>query len=377
MLYKDSSLDDLRDPLFWQSVCPFLTCSETRWPVAGDPEVDSSHIRRGLLGPASRAMQTRGFFAIDSTQFEMDLRREHLIALLARGVMELMRCGFPPLYILMFDEAWVLTSVLSAFIPGACSIEGEGDLEAAPLACHVGDFYVFAVLSAKQQLSLGNDAYVSVYRPGPPHRDRPTAGPSSFSGASLMPQYCSIWLALTPATTSNSCLYCVPIACDEGYYLKGDAAATVEAPLRIEACVAQPLQQGSMLCFSHRLLHWGSAMQPQGTMLLEEDGSSDYVAAPPRIAFTTAFAQTKFEAAYFDHDKYPIDGTTPLALRLALVAGQSVQYEHLAPLDKHSLALTRRIFHAQKGMVSDTYYEKISSACQMLSFVKRNQRAAK
>lgn len=334
------------------------------------------------MGPASRAMQTCGFFAIDSTQFEMDLRREHLIALLARGVMELMRCGFPPLYILMFDEAWVLTSVLSAFIPGACSIEGEGEggLEGSQLAGHVGDFYVFAVLSAKQQANLGSDAYVSVYRPGPPHRDRPTAGPSSFSGTSLMPQYCSIWLALTPATTSNSCLYCVPISCDEGYYQKGDAAATAEAPLRIEACVAQPLQQGSMLCFSHRLLHWGSALQPHGTTLLEEDSASispAYIAAPPRIAFTTAFAQTKFEAAYFDHVKYPIDGTTPLALRLALVAGQSVQYEHLAPLDKHSLALTRRIFHAQKGMVSDTYYDKISSACQMLLFVKRNQRATK
>ena len=364
ILYKDCSVDELTDPSTWIAICPFLSCTVTR------SEVDGSSINHNLIASAGRQMTTRGYFSVPPEQF--DLKRTDLVALLARGVLELMKHGFPPLFILMYDQSWELTRIIQEFVPAAC---GEGG---QPRPRHVGDFYVFAVLNAREQESLGPESFKSCYRPTGPHRDRPTAGPSSFSPL-LMPQYCSIWLALSDATTSNSCLYVVPLARDKGYYLSGDAhGPSADEPVRIESCIAQPLKAGGLLCFSHRLLHWGSALQQWA---LEEDGlrseegeeEPTAAAALPRIAFTTAFAQDSFEQSYFSEERFPMDGSTPLSLRLGLVAGQSIQYEHLAPLAKHELALTRRIFHAQKEMLSSTYFEKISSACQWLTFLQRTK----
>jgi len=369
ILYKDCSVDELTDPSTWLAICPFLTCSVTRSELD-----DGSSINGQLIASAGRQMKSRGYFSVPPEQF--DLKRTNLVELLARGVLELMKHGFPPLFILMYDESWLMTRIIQQFVPAAC---GEGG---QPRPRHVGDFYVFAVLNAREQASLGPESFKQRYRPSGPHRDRPTAGPSTFSPL-LMPQYCSIWLALSDATTSNSCLYVVPLASDKGYYLSGDAHGSeggVDEPVRIESCIAQPLKAGGLLCFSHRLLHWGSALEQwaleeDGLRSSEEDGEDEPAEAEalPRIAFTTAFAQDSFEQSYFSEERFPMDGSTPLSLRLGLVAGQSIQYEHLAPLAKHELALTRRIFHAQKDVLSSTYFEKISSACQWLTFLQRTK----
>ena len=354
-LYRDCSLDDLGDEALWQKICPFLTCSVEPFSSRGG----GSTIRPALAASAAGQLQTRGYFSIDAAHFDFVERQTHLVALLARGVMELMRHGFPPLFVLLYDEAWELTRIVEQFIPGTCG--GHS---------HVGDFFVFAVLNAEEQQAMGVDAYIATYRPSGPHRDRPTAGPASFDAK--VPAYVSIWLALSDATTNNSCLYVVPLAQDAGYYLAGDGDQNGNVPLRIDACIAQPLKQGGMLCFSHRLLHWGSALEQWA--LEEEDREKAPNASLPRIAFTTAFSKNSFEAPYFCHERFPLDGTTPLALRLGLVAGQSIQYEHLNKLTKHQLALTRRIFHAQKSVLAECYYEKISNACQMLTFLKQRER---
>ena len=346
LLYKNCNLEKLRDASFWKALCPFMSCDEVQVDVQGC-------IASRLGTEASDQMKERGYFQIRPTQFELETRRKDLIDLLAQAVMKLMQNGWPPIFALMFNEAWELTRIVDAFIGGA-SMGGESK--------HVGDFYVFAVLNKADLVKLGTNAFDSCYKPGPPHRDRPTAGPSSFT-ASLMPHYTSAWVALTDANTSNSCLYCVPKADDTGYFSPGDAT---DPNLRIDACVAQPLRAGGMLAFSHRLLHWGSALQQWA---IEEENPPKL----PRIAFTTAFAHSSFEEPYFCHRRFPLDGTTPLDLRLGLVAGQQIQYSHLSPLSKHQLALTRRILHAKRAWLSDTYFDKVSSQCQMLAFVEKMQ----
>jgi hypothetical protein len=179
---------------------------------------------------------------------------------------------------------------------------------------------------------------------------------------------------------------------------------------------ALPLHVGSLLTFSHRLLHWGSNPQPiysvsdsmracvkqQQQRKLEDTAANATVsplapvedgfigstisagkytfkvnqmkAAPvrERIALTLAFADPSFEAPYFDHSLY--GPYPPLGLRLGLIAGQMIQYEHLAPLDKHHLGLYRRIFHSQKRYFLEKYFEKNSSTCQFLAFQMKQRR---
>ena len=59
---------------------------------------------------------------------------------------------------------------------------------------------------------------------------------------------------------------------------------------------------------------------------------------------------------------------------MGLVCGQSIQYEHLEPLAKYDLALIRRIFHSQKTFFNEEYYLKITSQCQFLTFIKKQNR---
>jgi hypothetical protein len=208
-------------------------------------------------------------------------------------------------------------------------------------------------------------------------------------------------MALTNVTVSNSCLYVVPIEFDEGYYLSGDATTTesiehsligiddstistnksVIIPVKIQHAIAKPMLAGSFLSFSHRLLHWGSIIEDNA--VLGEPELVDMYETPiasaynfPRIALSTAFASNAFERPYFDHNLIQ-DGLVPLGIRLGLACGQQIQYEHMEPLDKHNLAMTRRIFHSQKGYFSDEYCEKISSISQMLTFIKRQERGRK
>lgn len=371
LMYKNCSLCSLLDPVTWRRICPFLTCNVISSAEAAEEYLPESSdcINPNLAVPAFELLQSRGYFQIGQSQFASKNHSE-VMQCLARGVMELMKYGYSPLFLLMYNESWMIASIIQRFMRPAC-----GGINSS-----IGDFYIFAVLSESEMLvnTLKIDSYQSKYTPGPPHRDRPTAGPSSFDGTA--PCYCSVWLALTDATTHNSCLYVVPIEKDNGYYLSGDPTSvspSSHVSIRLEDSIAKPLRAGAMLAFSHRLLHWGSSIEkePEPSDTLASPSEDAHISADlPRIAFTTAFASDSFERPYYCHSTYPQNSSTPLELRLGLACGQQIQYEHLAPLLKYDLALVRRIFHAQKKFFNAEYYEKISSASQMLAFMKRSER---
>ena len=167
------------------------------------------------------------------------------------------------------------------------------------------------------------------------------------------PKYVSVWMALVDCTPENSCLYVLPRQSDPGYHGVGDAIQ----PYSVQSIVCQPILQGGLLVFSHRLLHWGS---------FPVKGHERQAA---RIAFSCAFADSSFEDSYFDNDLYlPFP---PLGLRLGLISGQQIQYAHLAPsLTKEELKLHQRIFCSQKHYFADKYYQKTASAAQFLIFMK-------
>jgi len=240
----------------------------------------------------------------------------------------------------MYDEAWLVNDLISSLVsPSSRNI-------------NICDLYIFHVDSESDYGYSKSDGYM----PGPPHRDRPSSGPEAFRTSTLEgveikePKYVSAWLALTAATTSNSCLYVMPRDDDEGYYGSSDDTSCLKRDyLKL---IAQPLSAGDMLTFSHRLLHYGSKPLPDH--------------GPDRVAFTSAFADKDFEVSYFDSHFLPFP---PLGLRVGLTAGQSIQYEHLKSMDNHTVALFRRIFHSQK-----LYFEKISSAVQMIIFKNKQKK---
>ena len=78
---------------------------------------------------------------------------------------------------------------------------------------------------------------------------------------------------------------------------------------------ALPAPAGSLIHFSHRLFHWGSAADPQVRAWC---GNQE-----PRVAISFASATDAFELPYFDRAHLPIP---PIALRASLVAGLALMY---------------------------------------------------
>lgn len=97
----------------------------------------------------------------------------------------------------------------------------------------------------------------------PPHRDRSSDASTTAFRSDGLPQYSTTWIPLTTASTTNSCLYVVPRMYDAGYHLgdhgKNPLEVIFKDPAAFQYIRALPCAAGSLVHFSHRLLHWGSA----------------------------------------------------------------------------------------------------------------------
>ena len=209
---------------------------------------------------------------------------------------------------------------------------------------------------------------------------------SAAGGAGTGPsRYTTAWIALTDATPENSCLYCVPREHDPGY-AEGDGSGaspcdavfrrppvaggnTVAgagagagpgspgqgtiAPDAFQNIAALPAPRGTLLCFSHRLLHWGSRPL-RGVQ-------------KPRIALSLAFADPQFEEPYLrpvegggggggspDASPFPEHG-----VRMALVAGQAIRYIANVPLAAAELAVLWDVFEQHREHFAESYAQNV------------------
>jgi hypothetical protein len=183
---------------------------------------------------------------------------------LARAVARLEELGWPPSFLLMYDEAWALVHHLKEVI----------FLTSGNTLLH--DFSVFHVSGKGGSGGGGGGGNARESVPGatttagggaaagwPPHRDRGADAAANRFRSDGSPEYCTAWVALTAASPTNSCLYVVPKAHDAGYH-GGDGSRNPLSSIFNTAGAFQhiralPCGAGEVVVFSHRLLHWGSA----------------------------------------------------------------------------------------------------------------------
>lgn len=118
----------------------------------------------------------------------------------------------------------------------------------------------------------------------------------------------TIWVPLTDATTRNGCMYCVPAYWDLTY--ENPNASTVIFDQQYVR--ALPAAAGSVLGWSHALLHWGGACAPD---------------APPRIS--TSFELIRRDLVATVPRSYPVGWRPDRAERAALMAEMRAKYEHI------------------------------------------------
>lgn len=317
------SITELLDPSYWRLICPWLSCGGAVSADASPSCAPSVTVAR------TESLRTRGFFRIDAADSPSPTA---LASSLELGVLRLVALGHSPTTILCYDEAWEMARLLGTQLAAA-----------QPGNVSSGDSVAFLVTPA-----------VHVFTG--PHRDKPCAGPASFHAGGV-PCYTTVWVALSDATPDSSCLYFLPADRDAGYLTAGDnILEALPSPAHWPSIVAQPCIRGDVLCFSHRVLHWGSTSQHD---------------AAHRVALSFAFSDALFEEAAFPPSFLPLP---PLGLRLGLLCGQAILYAAQAPLSKGALALNNRVFASQQAFFNAAYTEKVLASAQSLKFMMAHMR---
>lgn len=104
-----------------------------------------------------------------------------------------------------------------------------------------------------------------------------------------------------------------------------------------------PLNAGSAVCFTHRVIHWGSKGRKECTR-------------SPRVALSFAASDDSFEPAYLTRDVLPFP---PFRLRLALCCAQMIVYADRFGFTSQQLQRFYRIFRASSDEFHATYRNKV------------------
>ncbi|HYD45673.1 MAG TPA: phytanoyl-CoA dioxygenase family protein, partial [Phenylobacterium sp.] len=228
---------------------------------------------------------------------ETDPALAGIAAALSAAIERLRERGLPPVFIFLFDEAWLAFfrqhAMLSTFL-GA-------DYQVLP------DFWAWRIDPAAGQAGWR------------PHRDK---GRNAL-GPDAAPLSLTMWIPLTPATPQNGCMYILPANRDPVYNTADEKNWRIDYP-SIRALPAAP---GQYLCWNQAVLHWGAQSSP--------------FAEAPRMSMALEFQRSDIEP--FNR---PLLGSLPnLAFesRLKLIAKQILQYRHMYPLPAPLQALAQQL----------------------------------
>mmetsp|Transcript_8340 Transcript_8340/g.16127 ORF Transcript_8340/g.16127 Transcript_8340/m.16127 type:complete len:401 (+) Transcript_8340:136-1338(+) len=321
--FKESTKSDWKDPTFWKKICDPLEIGSDQ-PI---PNPNTDQIGAIDHKQARERLQKKGYALIDNPIFPQEKLDQ-----IRDGIKKLHALGFPASFILLFDVTWDIAAISRELFQKPCLETNEFQFDI--LAWHItGEGFS-------------------------PHRDRqPEDVPSSFQGDDA--RFVTSWIALSPATPQNSCLYVIPKEHDPGY-MTGDTEE--EDPLRraltdktrFQHIRALPRNPGQSLLFTHRIIHWGSARDPDAD---ESVG--------PRIAISFVCSDPSYEKPYLSKKYFTNQQRPPFHIRLLLVCAQLLIYYQRFDLPKEALRICYEYCKEMEGELEDSYLRKVN-----LEFVK-------
>jgi ectoine hydroxylase-related dioxygenase (phytanoyl-CoA dioxygenase family) len=339
--FNNAHKDQWTDPEIWRKILPHLQVDGT--PSTKNNGSSTSHgsaafeldVCQGQSSHRQQLME-EGYALVDE-QFTPDLT---LVEKLRKGIEVLHELQLPATFILMFDETWELAKLSRRHV-----------LDKATASSHGFHFDILAWHVTKGGFS--------------PHRDRQPEDPSStFEKEDA--KFVTHWIALSDATTQNSCLYVIPKSHDPGYML-GDTDD--DDPLRralpdkqaFQHIRALPRKPGQSVLFTHRIIHWGSARDPCTT-------------ESPRVAISFVSADPTYEKPYINPDSFTFDeskssGTQPsFHVRLLLVCAQLLIYYQRFDLPHDTIKACYDYCKAHEQELDESYRHKVF--CEFVNAMK-------
>jgi hypothetical protein len=302
------------NPDFWNKICPSLRFSsrdsvneeidarsnDNHKEEKNSVSMDDASSNQQIFAATRQHLLEDGYALLDISSFKKDKRRDQLVSLLREGILSLHEKNLPATMILLCDELWEYAHYANHKILKNITHPSH--------RLH-GDILAWYV-DPKEQTSGFS-----------PHRDRQPSDNTNLQMSfhteedGRHAKYVTMWIALTPATPENSCLYVIPRPYDPGYS-DGDLEEEVEEeeshhddngtnlqqkttldPLQRALPTKESFQNiralprynpGDAVVFTHRLLHWGSRGNPS-------------TSPGPRIALSFVSCDPNWEAPYISN----------------------------------------------------------------------------
>lgn len=290
MISVKTFLEQAQNPDYWKTLNPQLSVGEDFTSLSGSVlSVEQEYQEKLLLN-----LKKEGYFQLDSFLSESEISR------MATGIEKLRESGWPVPFAFIYDEFWQTFCRLSQILS---VILGE-EYRQLPA------FWAWYINTTNTEKGWQ------------PHRDN--GGNTLLPDG--MPKCVTIWIPLSDAIPLNGCMYILPAPFDPNYggnVQKGEKKESIN----FQDIRALPATAGSVLCWNHAVLHWGSRSSER--------------APHPRISLAFEFQRSDVEAY-----KTPLlDPFNPpnFNQRLALIGKQILQYQHMYPLSEEFAELAREL----------------------------------
>jgi len=207
---------------FWVDINPHLHITDE--PFQGQNyDCDSQR-----LDIATRQLEEDGYFKIES------IVPNSMCEALVLGIENVVNCGLPAPFALVYDEYWEvysrLQNMLSHFVGADVGL--------------VPDFWMWHIAKDANMAGWG------------PHRDDEIEGRPVLREDGK-PLILTVWIPFSNATPLNSCMYLLPLSRDPSYPDKIEKNSLPEGALQhVRALPATP---GTILGWNQYVLHWGGS----------------------------------------------------------------------------------------------------------------------
>lgn len=324
--FNEQTLDSVFHEQYWKSICPDLHVNDKNFQNDASSVFPLSTEKKQSF---KSGLTNEGYFTLLSECKDINMEK------LASNVARLMQYGWPPSFLIIFDEIWAIVHKMSQIM-----------FETTQNKMNM-DILIWYIDPNNNQSGFS------------PHRDRQPENAKETFRKDGTPLYATCWMPFTDACPDNSCLYFIPKWADPGY-LNGDrddmdplqvALPKKESYQNIRAI---PLAAGTAVFFTHRIIHWGSK------------GRVGY--HTPRIACSFAGADDSFEPSYFSREHLPFP---PLELRVSLLAAQMLIYYQRFSFSAKQLSFFYKLYRKNKSEFCPSYVQKVEF--EFVNSIKENE----
>jgi len=202
-----------------------------------------------------RQLDYRGFVTIDGGLFDWAGHNVDFSAM-AKTMSNLVDKGWPPVFIFVFDQPWLMMLRLFDLMQPILNDE-EATLEASMAAWSLTKP---ELNQASQKERVGGNF-------GVPHRD--ITYKNCHNSVDGSPDILSLWIPLEEVSLDNGCMFCVPRECDPQF--DKDAVASDQDPFSHKFQYASitplaPMRGGDVNVWHPNLIHWGGACSASSSL---------------------------------------------------------------------------------------------------------------